>query len=224
MSCTLFSRRLVAVAAVGVCAVAGAALVADVGRAEQSGRTYTITTLKTRGSVCMARREGDGVGRLNPGNRLLETNDVRRDDGVRGVFVGTVMVASPRTVAATRAVGMMRAVYRFGDGDIYVDGFVTFARPSGTGVIVGGTGAYRGARGTVTSTGQGRLEPAALIGPDWRARPRMGMIGNMAIAVEPAPAGGELTAVRRSGGCAARRRAPSTPRWRRSRWSAPGSP
>ena len=153
MSCTLFSRRLVAVAAVGVCAVAGAALVADVGRAEQSGRTYTITTLKTRGSVWMAGGgEAMSVGRLNPGNRLLETNDVRRDDGVRGVFVGTVMVASPRTVAAKRAVGMMRAVYRFGDGDIYVDGFVTFARPSGTGVIVGGTGAYRGARGTVTST------------------------------------------------------------------------
>lgn len=153
MSFTLHPRRLVAVAAVGVCAVAGAALVADAGRAQQSGRTYTITTLKTRGSVWIA---GGGkamrVGRLNPGNRLLETNDVRRDDGVKGLFVGTVMVASPRTVAAKRAVGMMRAVYRFGDGDIYVDGFVTFARPSATGVIVGGTRAYRGARGTFAST------------------------------------------------------------------------
>ena len=153
MSFTLHPRRLVAVAAVGVCAVAGAGLVADAGRAEQSGRTYTITTLKTRGSVWIA---GGGkvmrVGRLNPGNRLLETNDVLRDDGVKGVFVGTVMVASPRTVAARRAVGLMRAVFRFGDGDIYVDGFVTFARPSASGVIVGGTGTYRGARGTFAST------------------------------------------------------------------------
>ena len=153
MSFTLHPCRRVAVAAVGVCAVAGAALVADTGRAQQSGRTYTITTLKTRGSVWIG---GGGkamrVGRLNPGNRLLETNDVRRDDGVKGVFVGTVMVASPRTVAAKRAVAMMRAVYRFGDGDIYVDGFVAFARPSATGVIVGGTHAYRGARGTFTST------------------------------------------------------------------------
>jgi hypothetical protein len=153
MSFTSHPRRLVAVAAVGVCAAAGAALVADAGRAQESGRTYTITTLKTRGSVWIA---GGGkamrVGRLNPGNRLLETNDVRRDDGVKGVFIGTVMVASPRTVAAKRAVGLMRSVYRFGDGDIYVDGFVTFARPSGTGVIVGGTGAYRGVRGTAAST------------------------------------------------------------------------
>jgi hypothetical protein len=153
MSYAFRPRRLLTVASVGVCAIAGAALVADPGRAQQSGRTYTITTLKTRGSVWIA---GGGkamrVGRLNPGNRLLETNDVRRGDGVKGVFVGTVMVASPRTVAAQRAVGMMRAVYRFGDGDIYVDGFVTFARPSATGVIVGGTGAYRGARGTVAVT------------------------------------------------------------------------
>jgi hypothetical protein len=62
-----------------------------------------------------------------------------------------LMVASPRAVAAKRAVGMMRAVYRFGDGDVYVDGFVRFSRPSATGVIVGGTGAYRGVRGTFAS-------------------------------------------------------------------------
>jgi hypothetical protein len=60
-----------------VLAVAGAALVADAGRAQRSGRNYTITTLKTRRSVWIA---GGGkamrVGRLNPGNRLLEANDV----------------------------------------------------------------------------------------------------------------------------------------------------
>ena len=152
MSFAFHPRRLVAVAAIGVCAVAGVAVVADAGQAHP-GRTYTVTTLKSRGSVWIA---GGGkamsVGRLNPGNRLLETNDVRRGDGVKGVFVGTVMVASPRTVAARRAVGMMRAVYRFGDGDIFVDGFVRFGGPSATGVIVGGTGAFRGARGTFSST------------------------------------------------------------------------
>jgi hypothetical protein len=155
MPYTARTRRLLAVAAAVSSAAAAAALVTETesGRAQQQGRTYTITTLKTHGSAWIA---GGGktmrVGRLNPGNRLLETNDIRRDDGVKGVFVGTVMVASPRTVAAHRAVAMMRGVYRFGDGDIYVDGFVRFAGPSATGVIVGGTGAYRGARGTFAST------------------------------------------------------------------------
>jgi hypothetical protein len=151
MSFTSHPSRLVAI--VGVCSAAGAALLSDPGRAQQSGTTHTITTLKTRGSVWIA---GGGKmmrpGRLNPGNRLVETNEVRRDDGAKGVFVGTAMVASPRTVAAQRAVAMMRGVYRFPDGDIYVDGFVRFAGPSATGVVVGGTGAYRGARGTFALT------------------------------------------------------------------------
>jgi hypothetical protein len=118
-----------------------------------SGRTYTVKTVRTEGSVWIA---GGGKtmrpGHLSAGNRLFETNAVRRDDGVKGVFVATVMVASPRTVAAKRAIGLMRGVYRFGDGDIYVEGFVAFAAPSATGVIVGGTGAYRGVHGTFTST------------------------------------------------------------------------
>jgi hypothetical protein len=135
MSFALHPRRLV-VAAV---AVAGVALFAEAAHSHP-GRTYTITALKTRGSVWTA---GGGkamsVGRLNRGDRLLQTHDVRRGDGVKGVFAGTML-------------GMMPAVYRFGDGDIYVVGFVTFARPFATGVIVGGTGAFRGAHGTFAST------------------------------------------------------------------------
>jgi hypothetical protein len=151
---TLRPRRLVAAAvAICACAAAGAVLVADAGGAQQVGTTYTVKPLKTLGSVWIA---GGGKpmrpGRLSPGNRLLETNRVLRDDGVKGVFLGTVMVASPRTVPAKRAIGLMRGVYRFDDGDVYVDGYVTFSRPSGTGVIVGGSGPFRGARGTFTST------------------------------------------------------------------------
>ena len=134
-------------------AAVATALLASAGAAGGSGRTYTVKTIKTQGSVWIA---GGGKtmspGHLSAGNRLFETNAVRREDGVKGVFVATVMVASPGTVAAKRAVGLMRGVYRFGDGDIYVDGFVSFALPSGTGVVVGGTGAYEGVRGTVTST------------------------------------------------------------------------
>ncbi len=134
-------------------AIAAVLLVAAAGAAGSGDKTYTITTVKTRGSVWIA---GGGKamnpGRLNPGNRLLETNEIRRDDGVKGVFVATAMIASPRTVAAKDAIGLMRGIYRFGDGDVYVEGFVSFAVPSGTGVIVGGTGAYRGVRGTFTST------------------------------------------------------------------------
>ena len=67
MSFTSHPRRLVAIAAVGACATAGAALLADPGRAQQSGTTYTITTVKTRGSVWIAAGgKTMRVGRLNP--------------------------------------------------------------------------------------------------------------------------------------------------------------
>jgi hypothetical protein len=136
-----------------VVAVIATALVVPAASAGDGGRTQTVRTVKVRGSGWIA---GGGKmmspGHLSAGNRLFETSTVRRDDGATGVVVATVMVASPGTVSAKRAVGLMRAVYRFGDGDIYVDGFVSFARPSGTGVVVGGTGAYKGVTGTFTST------------------------------------------------------------------------
>jgi hypothetical protein len=144
------SRSLIASLAV-VAVVATAVLVPALAAA--GGRTYTVKTVKTQGSVWIA---GGGKsmspGHLSSGNRLFETNSVRRDDGLKGVFVATVVIASSGTVAAKRAVGFMRGIYRFGDGDIYVDGFVSFARPSGSGIVIGGTGAYQGVRGTFTST------------------------------------------------------------------------
>lgn len=148
------NARLLAVSLSVVVAVVATVLLVPAGAEGGSGRTYTVKTVKTLGSVWIA---GGGKtmspGHLSAGNRLFETNAVRRDDGVKGLFVGTVMIASPGTVAAQRAVGLMRGIYRFSDGDIYVDGFATFgARPSGTGVVVGGTGAYTGRHGTITST------------------------------------------------------------------------
>jgi hypothetical protein len=150
----LNTRRVGALAAALSVLVAVAATLALVPAGAAGGfKTYIVRTTSQQGSVWIA---GGGramrPGRLSPGNRLFETNAVRRDDGVKGLFVATVMVASPGTVAAKTAVGLMRGVYRFADGDVYVDGLVSFARPSGSGVVVGGTGVYAGAHGTFTST------------------------------------------------------------------------
>lgn len=118
-----------------------------------NARTLTVTTTRQQGSVWIA---GGGKamrpGRLSAGNRLFETNAVRRNDGVKGTFIASVTIASPGTVPAGSAVGLLRGLYRFADGDVYVDGVVSFAGPSGSGVITGGTGAYAGMRGTFTST------------------------------------------------------------------------
>jgi hypothetical protein len=138
-----------------ICALAAVSAIVALPRAGAATgtRTYIVKSLRTEGSVWIA---GGGEpmkeGFLSAGNRLFETNIVRRGDGVRGVFVATVVVASPGTVAADHAVGLANGVYRFHDGQIFVEGFVSFAQPSATGVIVGGTGRFRGARGTFSST------------------------------------------------------------------------
>lgn len=135
--------------------LAGAAaglLNAEPSSARNAGKTYTIKTVKTVGSIWVAASPaGMKMGHLSPGDRLFETNDILREGSLKGVFIGTVTVVSPRTVSANRAVGMVRAIYRFADGDLYVDGVVAFSTGAGSGVIVGGTGAYEGARGTFQS-------------------------------------------------------------------------
>jgi hypothetical protein len=138
-----------------VLAGAAAGLVrADPSSAGNAGKTYTVKTVKTLGSTWVAASpKGMTMGHLSAGDRLFETNDILRDGSVKGVFIGTVTVVSPRTVSANRAIGIIRAVYRFADGDLYVDGVVAFSTTAGSGVIVGGTGAYLGARGTLKSGG-----------------------------------------------------------------------
>jgi hypothetical protein len=146
------SRWLYAVVVVVLAGAAAGLVRADPSSAGNAAKTYTVKTVKTLGSTWVAASpKGMTMGHLSPGDRLFETSDILRDGSVKGVFIGTVTVVSPRTVSANRAVGMVRAIYRFADGDLYVDGVVTFSTGGGSGVIVGGTGAYLGARGTLKS-------------------------------------------------------------------------
>jgi hypothetical protein len=150
----MHSRWLSAVAAAVLAGVAALLLLAAPSSARNIGKTHTITTVKTQGSVWVAATaKGMKAGRLSPGDRLFETNDILRDGRVKGVFIGTATVVSPRTGPAGRAIGMVRGIYRFADGDLYVEGVVSFSTTAGSGAIIGGTGAYQGARGTLRSNG-----------------------------------------------------------------------
>jgi hypothetical protein len=137
---------------------AGVLLLAGQSSARNAGKTYTITTVKTVGTGWLdAEPKGVTKGRFSPGDQVIETNKILRDGRVKGVFVGSAMVASPGIVSSARAVGMIRAIYRFADGDLYVEGVVAFSTTAGSGVIVGGTRAYEGARGTMESDGSKEL-------------------------------------------------------------------
>lgn len=151
----LAHRRRWTVAVLVAAVVAVAAAVLPPHGSAVAGETFVVKTVREQGTLWIA---GGGrpmrPGRLSGGNRLFEVDDVVRDGRVRGVFTATILVADPGTVSAGRATGLMQGVYRFPDGDVYVQGYVSFARPSASGAIIGGTGKYTGARGTFTSTEQ----------------------------------------------------------------------
>ena len=146
------SRRSAAVAAAALAvAAAGTALVVDSGRAQDAGRTYTITYGNTDGAVNDVAPKGIGRGRASVGDQFFITNAIRRNDGVRGRLQATYIVGQKK-VRLVNSRGHLSGVYRFPDGAIFVEAEGTFDDTDvDRGAIVGGTGEYAGARGTLDS-------------------------------------------------------------------------
>lgn len=145
------SRRIVAVAAALATAGLAVGVLVDSGRAQSAGRTITITEGKTVGAAADVEPKGLGRGRGSLGDELTISGPVSRDDGARGRLQGTFTIGQKQT-SLVRSSGHLSAVFHFADGDLYVVGYITFDDSDiDHGAIVGGTGVYAGARGTVDS-------------------------------------------------------------------------
>jgi len=146
------ARRSVAVATAALAvAGAGTALVADSGRAQDAGTTYTITYGKSEGALNDLAPKGIGRGRASVGDQFFITNAIRRNDGVRGRLQANYIVGQ-KQVRLVNSRGHLSGVYRFPDGAIFVEAEGTYDDSDvDRGAIVGGTGAYVGARGTLDS-------------------------------------------------------------------------
>jgi hypothetical protein len=146
-------RRLCALGAVVACAAAATALAADPGRAQEAGTTYTITYGNARSAMVDVAPKGLGRGRAGLGDQVILRAPVRRDGGVGGTITAVWTVGDARPVRIERAAGPITGVYHLDDGDIHFQAYATFDdRDTDHGTIVGGTGAYAGARGTLDSS------------------------------------------------------------------------
>ena len=144
-------RRLLPATAVALAAVL-VAVVADSGRAQAPGATYTITYGKTAGMLDDLRPKGIERGRVSLGDQFFAASRITRQDGVSGSMLVTYTAGDLKPVAAGRSRGLISGVYRFPDGDLFVSAGATFDDgDTDRGAITGGTGAYQGARGTVES-------------------------------------------------------------------------
>ena len=91
-------------------------------------------------------------GKASVGDQLHNAGTIRRDDGARGRSPVHVHREPARAPGSYRTSGTISGVYRFADGAIFIEAEGTFDdSDTDRGAIVGGTGAYASARGTVES-------------------------------------------------------------------------
>jgi hypothetical protein len=147
----LHRSKLIA-GALGVLVVTTAiAVEATSGRAQVAGATYVITPVgKESMAFSDVKPKGFRHNRFSLGDQLFLSTRVKRDGTVAGTAEATITVSDPHALEGDRAHGVVSAVYHLADGDIYSVGTVLFDDSgTGRGAVVGGTGAYAGARGTV---------------------------------------------------------------------------
>jgi hypothetical protein len=149
--------KLIAGAVALLAGAGGVAVAASPGRAESAskaqgaGATYVITPVG-RESLAFSdvKPRGFRRNRFSLGDQLFLTTKIRRDGTVAGTAQATITVSDPHPLKGDRAHGVVSAVYHLADGDIYSVGTVLFDDSgTGEGAVIGGTGAYAGARGTI---------------------------------------------------------------------------
>jgi hypothetical protein len=143
--------RFVAGALAVLVATAGVAVKASSGRAQVAGTTYVITPVgKESLAFSDAKPKGFRHNRFSLGDQLFLSTKVVRDGTVTGTAQATITVSDGHPRRGDRAHGVVSAVYHLADGDLYTAGTILFDDSgTGRGAVVGGTGAYAGARGTV---------------------------------------------------------------------------
>ena len=131
-------------------ATAGVAVAATSGRAQTAGATYVITPVgKESLAFSDTKPKGFRHNRFSLGDQLFLTTKVKRDGIVAGTAQATITVDDAHPLRGDRAHGVVSSTYHLADGDLYTVGTFRFDSGTGRGAIVGGTGAYTGARGTV---------------------------------------------------------------------------
>jgi len=131
---------------------AGALLLPGASAQDPGPRTITLRELEKGATFSHIRNKRAKTARsIAQGDLIVFTNPLADTSGAR---VGVVHVSCVATVGArdfTKSTMLCGAVARLRDGDLTSQILVRLGRARNTGAITGGTGAYAGARGVITS-------------------------------------------------------------------------
>jgi hypothetical protein len=135
---------LAATVAAGAVAVAVPAL----SGAQATGREITVHEKLSAETVVHRSKSAKGE-KLATGDRVLTRQSMKGADGKRlgTLYTDCVNVGPKRNVF--KAELQCEITYKFHDGQVVGAGVLQFSNPTTSGAIVGGSGAYSGATGTI---------------------------------------------------------------------------
>ncbi len=142
-------RRFVLLPLAAVAAAGAAALPIATGSAQSAPRTITLTYAKPGNTFTDdAAPRTMRRGQVTIGDRMVGIQSVRRDGRAAGTLHTDATVTNRRPTTFARFTALIDGVVHLTDGDLYAVGFVDAASGGDRYSIVGGTGAYAGARGS----------------------------------------------------------------------------
>jgi hypothetical protein len=151
------TRRSIVLPFAALAATAAVALPIAAGSAQSGPRTITVTNGKGRMVFDDVPPLGMKHGKLSLGDRIVQTQQVLIDGKPAGTvsFDGTIINATPTTFSHFKAIE--RSVGHLSNGEIFAVGYVDAASGGDRSTIIGGTGAYAGAHGTIVGTDNGAV-------------------------------------------------------------------
>ena len=145
-------RRALAGVVVLACCGVVAAVVATGGMARSEGQELVLTLGKASGAMLDVAPMGRAKDEISLGDEFVVSSPIRAPGGVHGTFQAVYVSGDPRPVPASRSRGLITGLFHLSDGDLYVSAESTFENSDvDHGIVVGGTGRYAGATGTITA-------------------------------------------------------------------------
>ncbi|MDQ3722900.1 MAG: hypothetical protein M3376_07515 [Actinomycetota bacterium] len=148
-------RRRAVLPLAALATAAAVALPIAAGSAQSAPRTITAIAVGKEKMVFddIAPR-GLNRGRLSLGDRLVSSRNIRVD-GKPGLFQTVSTITSRRPTTFSRFTALLHATVDLADGELFGTSYIDSANGGERSVIVGGTGRYRNATGTVANTKDG---------------------------------------------------------------------
>jgi hypothetical protein len=151
------TRRSIVLPLAALAASGAVALPIAVSHAQSGPRTITSTYSKEKIAFDDLPPLGMKHGKLSLGDRIVQTQQALIDGKPAGTvsFEGTIVNSKPTTFSHFKATE--RIVGHLSDGEIFLVGYVDAASDGHRSTIIGGTGAYAGAHGTIVGNDNGAV-------------------------------------------------------------------